>query len=683
MTLRTSLLALWLLPASLLAADVTPAPTPAPAVPWEKLPSLEMVKDRDMAAAIESAIRRTAPADMPKLEERFLAVALDAKATRDARVFACRMLRYTGGAKTIDGLAPLLVDPDLSHAVRFAIQEMPSPRVDDQLLKALSASTGRVRIGIVGSIGARRIAAATNPLKTLAAGNELVARAAIVALGHIGTTNAASALLELKSDPQLAALRADAMLACAGHLLADGKNTEALTLLAALSDKGIPAVARCASYRLRIEAGEDLAKSLPALLAAATDAERRAIVSAIAGVRDTQKFVAALQAFNSWPADAQASMLASIGGRGDTALVPTVLPMLSSKDQDVRTAAILALGGIGGPEDVPVLVDMASCGSDDSKTAFASLARLRGATIDATLADQLSCKYAVIRMTTLSALGLRRSSSQGDAVLKATQDNNVQVVAEAWKTLRATATPALAGTLIGKLLEATTADGRAEILPAVQTALSQAQPGGPEEALLAAAITNNPAKGHILFPLAPRIGGAGLARFVAADLGSDHAEARRAAILALSDWKDGSTADELLRAAGREKDKTLRALALRGTLDGMARRPQQDNNAALAMYTRVAELADTKEIKLSLLAALGKVADGRAVTLAASFAKDPALKDSAVTAALTAAESLKAPQPAGVADALAALAKSTKDKAAAAKLGTLAKKLAPQNSGKK
>lgn len=155
-----------------------------------------------------------------------LAGLLNSDATLECKRFACRQLAVIGTESQLDDLAPFLRDDDLSDMARYALQPIESDAVDRALLDALDKTdSDSIAIGIATTLGARGTERAVSPLKKLAAsGKENVARAAIAALGRVGTKGAARALASVKgqvphglrNDVSEAQLRIAATLLAAG-----------------------------------------------------------------------------------------------------------------------------------------------------------------------------------------------------------------------------------------------------------------------------------------------------------------------------------------------------------------------------------------------------------------------------------------------------------------------------------
>ena len=215
---------------------------------FEALNKYDWGVEPTVLAPIDEAVIKTRgdAAARTDLESRLAAV-LTSDAPRAAKDYACRQLRTIGTAASVLALAALLPDPNLSHMARYALERIPDPSAGAALREQLPKVGGKIRIGIITSLGARGEDAAVAPagglfgffhggthggtvplLRTLLADSDpAVAKAAIRALGAIGTQAASQGLAAAKSTPGTQEAIANAMLACADKLFADGKKREA------------------------------------------------------------------------------------------------------------------------------------------------------------------------------------------------------------------------------------------------------------------------------------------------------------------------------------------------------------------------------------------------------------------------------------------------------------------------
>jgi len=211
-------------------------------------------------ADLESRVREAAAAPplAGELEPRF-AELLASSAPLAAKAFACRQLRLIGTARSVPALTGLLADPDLSHMGRFALERIDGAEAGQALREAVPRVGDELALGMISSLANRRDEAAVPLLAALLNGPEPLAVAAALALGRIGTAEAARSLAAASAaSPGIAAAVAAARIDCADQLLAAGDRAAATTLFEAVAATTGSAAATRRSRGLRIAARSGL-----------------------------------------------------------------------------------------------------------------------------------------------------------------------------------------------------------------------------------------------------------------------------------------------------------------------------------------------------------------------------------------------------------------------------------------
>src|SRR5262245_25774853 len=160
---------------------------------FEALKKHDWGTDLSALAPIETAVAAAhgKPDAREDIEKRLLA-ALQGELSRDATDFVCRMLTVVGGVASARALAGLLADERHSHMARYALERIPDPAAAQALREALSKVSGKLKIGVISSLGGRRDTYAVSALSGLLKDQDAaVARAAAIALGDIGSVEAA------------------------------------------------------------------------------------------------------------------------------------------------------------------------------------------------------------------------------------------------------------------------------------------------------------------------------------------------------------------------------------------------------------------------------------------------------------------------------------------------------------
>lgn len=196
---------------------------------FEALKTYDWGVDPNVLIPIDDAIvaTHTDAAARKELETRLIAV-LKTEVPQAAKDTVCRVLKTIGTAASVPALAALLGDEKLSHMARYALERISAPEAGQALLTALPKATGKVKIGIISSLGARGEDASVVPLQALLADSDpACAQAAALALGAIRSLAAAKVLVTAKPTAGNKTAMADASMACAENLLASGNKAAA------------------------------------------------------------------------------------------------------------------------------------------------------------------------------------------------------------------------------------------------------------------------------------------------------------------------------------------------------------------------------------------------------------------------------------------------------------------------
>jgi HEAT repeat protein len=219
---------------------------------FESLKKFDWGTDLAILAPIDDATVG-APAEEQanrELENRLLR-ALKGNLSRDAHDYVCRKLTIIGTAASVPTLAALLGTKATSHMARYVLERMAAPEAGHALRGALGSANGNLKIGVIGSLGARRDTASVPALGSLLHDDDpAVARAAALSLGAIGTAESAAVLrgaLQAGVGDKQATI--DALLHCAESLLSGEKQADALLIYQSLNSEPNGRLVRLAATR--------------------------------------------------------------------------------------------------------------------------------------------------------------------------------------------------------------------------------------------------------------------------------------------------------------------------------------------------------------------------------------------------------------------------------------------------
>ena len=595
-------------------------------------------KDRAGLNAIDEAVVATHgdAAARRDLEAR-LADVLKSDVPRAAKDFACRKLSLIGTAACLPAVAPLLVDADLSHMARYVLERLPEAAAVKAMRDALPKTSGKVRIGIVNSLGVRADKESAPLLVPLLkdADAETVAAAA-AALGKIATPEAAVALAQLKASApkELQTAATDACLDVAERVLAGGNAPAAVKIYQMLDVPAEPERVRMAAFRGMVAAKP--AEAVPRLVKAigGDDPQMRGLAMLL--VKDTpgaEATKAFAEAVASLEPQGQAAMLSALGERGDPAARPAVVRALGSSEAQVRLAAAKALGPLGTADDVPALTQMlGAADAGEAAAARGALDGLKGKDVNGAILSMLTRAPAPVRAQLVGALAARYATEAVPAVLKAASDADAAVRSAAMDALAVLADETHITALVGLLKGAKDDSDRSSAEKALLTLCGRAGQKCADAVVAGLSGAEDKAQIALLRALG-RISGPKALGTVVAATKSRIEEVQDEAVRVLSTWSDMAAAEPLLLMARSSPKATHQVLALRGYV-ALARLRETPEDLRLRMLTEAMNLAKRPDDKKLVIGGLGEVRQPEALKLVMPHIRDAELANEAGAAAV-------------------------------------------------
>ncbi|MEO2016358.1 MAG: HEAT repeat domain-containing protein [Fuerstiella sp.] len=343
-------------------------------------------------------------------ESQLLAV-LNSDAELFDKAKACQRLAIIGTSKSVPVVAKLLADPKLSHYARFALESNPSSEVDQAFRQALSELKGRQLVGVINSVAVRKDTKAVDALVSVAGNDDdEVAAAAVSALGALATPESISAVQQaLSGKPSLRVTAADACLTAADRLLLEGKNADALKVLAALRSADLPKHINVASRFGEIRSGsQNVNELMNSYLRDNDPALFRIGLELAHNLTDTNTTEQLVEQLDSLSPVRRILVMHVLGNRGDASALPTVIEASNSDDANMKIAAVRVLGTLGDVSVVSILLQAAVSDDEDlATTARESLALLGGDDVDAQLAQRLEKSDGQERLVLVDVAGRR------------------------------------------------------------------------------------------------------------------------------------------------------------------------------------------------------------------------------------------------------------------------------------
>lgn len=366
---------------------------------------------------------------------------LKSDASREQKSQAFIALSRQAGVDAIPVLAPMLLDPDMSHMARYVLEPMPSPEAGAALRDALGKTTGRLQVGMISSLAMRKDTEAVPALIKLLGDPDLdVANEAARSLGMINPPEAVKALTDALGAADVPAGKVatlcEGLLRCAEQLAAQGKGGEAAAVYDHLRRvSNAPGWARAGALR-----GTVLSRGADGLAVLTDTLRGEDEVLFDAALRTSREMqggdeVAAAVAgvVSALPAERKIKLMQALGERKNEAAGPALMAEAKEGPTEVRVAALLAMTRIGYAPAVDYAAGLvADADADLAKAARDSVAYFPGKAGDAALNAMLASNAAETRRVAVEligegglhdAVGLLMSVAAKDA------DENVRIAA--------------------------------------------------------------------------------------------------------------------------------------------------------------------------------------------------------------------------------------------------------------
>lgn len=586
------------------------------------------------------------PASDAKTRESLVAI-LQSPADRAAKADACRQLASIGDKSAVSALAELLIDEDLSHMARYALETLPDPAVDAALREALPKTKGKTAAGIIGSIGVRRDAQAVAVLiPLLGSTDEVVAQAAARALGKIGTAEAVKSLDGAlgSASPANQLSVCEGLLRAAEALAASGRAAPAIAVYDRLrTTAALPHQVRSAGLRGAIMArGKDGLPILKEAIASKDHTQFAAAISTSYEMEGAPVTAVLIEQLPKLSADGQVMVFQALALRGDRSAVAVALAAAKQGDKSVRLAAMRTLSALGDPSVVATILELLGDSSREvANAAQECLACLPGKDADSAVNQMFEKGQPAQRQIALELIARRRMTASFPALMKATADQDAAIRGAAIRQVGEMAQPADLPTLLNLLLTVPASDAGAAEQAVVSLSQRVEKPDSIIAQLSSLLSEAQAAKKPSVLKVLASIGGPAAlktVRAVIADAKADPA-LRSAAIRALGNWKSEAAAPDLLELAKNASNSTEKVLALRGFLS-LAGKSEITPQERLAMCKQATPLIARPEEKRLLLSALGNIQSPAALQQIAPHLDDAATREEACAAAVGVVEKM-------------------------------------------
>jgi len=564
------------------------------------------------------------------IEAKLIGVISSKDSTQTGKAFACRMLQQIGSEKCVPALGALLTDEVLSGYARLALERMKGcASAAKALREALDKAPDKAKIGILGSIGEGCDAQAVAQVGKLAGSdNPAVASAALMALGKMGSREAASALAGAKVGAALKQAHLDALIACAGRL---GGSAAAPLYQKVLAGKS--GAHQVAAMRGLAAADPKAGAAMIAEALGSDDPKLRAgALGAVVTAKGEQLTKAVTALLASAPADRKSVLITALGSRGDKAALGAVSEYLNSKEAAVRDAAIAAACALGDASTVDVLLKLA-VSAEAKERVVRALTRMKDAGADAALVKSLSKPDA--RAVAIQVLAARNCTTAAPELLKLVKDPSADVRKEAWSGLGALGNERDMAAVMASVVKVGDDRELRYALDAVKRIYGGASDKNGCFAAISGSYGSAPAAiKAVLLELGAVAGSDAALELERKAVKSGDKELRKAAIRALASWPNAAAADDLYALATSAQDDVERILGLRGYI-GIAGsdRIAMSGGDRMKIFGKAGGLVRRADEKRLIISGLSRVRSAAGLGMLLKYMDDAEVKREAEMAA--------------------------------------------------
>jgi len=597
----------------------------------QKVSTYDYGKDEEVLSRLRSYVRSIRNSQQARSEcEAKLAEFLDSKATMAAKMAVCRQLREIGTSASVPALERMLLKEETSDLALYALEKIPDASAEKALIQALDKTRGKVRLGILSSLGNRRAEKAVPALeKLLNKSDPATAAAAATALGHIANPQASDALLKALagSSGKLRDRVGSSLLNCAQEYTISKDLKTAAAIFDALMNTKLSLPVRQSAMKGRIRSsGNAEARSMIIQTLKGKDSDHHApAIGLIGDFFDDSNISEVCALFSGLPAASQIQLLEALSCFQDDAARTTAVEAIKSPEQEVRISALKALEKLGDATTVDLLVlHAAQARGKEQEAARNSLWSLRGEDVDKViLLNLVKMQGPDIQNELIKSTAERRIEEGMELLLARARSSDSGNRLEAIKAIKDIASLSDLPRLVELLLSLKEERDQMELASTIAVVAGKSpQPVGRARAILAAlSQTEDIPKRCSLFRVLGKIGDDSSLPVLREALAESSPELKDAAVRALADWPTPTPRDDLFQVVRTSSNSVHKVLSLRAYIQMVGMEPYRSPRMAVRSLQEVLDLARAEEKKL-ILGILPTFAGPEALALAESLLKE-------------------------------------------------------------
>jgi len=576
-----------------------------------------------------------------KILEKGMLTFLKTDATFAGKQFVCKQLSIIGTEEAVPTLAPMLLKKETSDIARYALERIHGRRVDKALRDALPKTKGKVKVGIINTLGQRKDKRSVKIFgKLLYDSNKEIANAAASALGKIANARTSDVLAKAKDKTKgsIKLTVLDSYLMCADKFNADKNQTKAAEIYKELFAAEYSFPVRSAALRgLITTSGDKGGEIIVKILKTEEDKIKTTAISLIRELPQSQKVKNIAAELPNISITHKIQLIAALADRGDVSVHDEVVEAAQDKNIDVRIAALKAMAKLGNESDIDLLSKIAANADfSEREVARNTLALMKGTKVNDTILSKIATSEPDIQVQLIQSAGMRNISTAVPILLKATTNKNQKVRTEAIKSLELVASPKYLGALVDVLINVQSGVERRRAEKAVVAIARKIEK---QEKQAAVVLKKLPSVKEIdarcsLLRVLGNIGDSNGLPVLQEALKNKNEDIHKAGIQALSDWPSPQPLEDLLTVAKSSKNKIHQVLALRGYIRLLGLPSERTDKKTIQLYMTAMGLAQNTNEKRMVLSGISKIRSINALNTAASYLTDNKLKNEAEVAVI-------------------------------------------------
>ena len=576
---------------------------------FEKVSTYDYGKDEEVLAHLRDYVRAHRNSTESKRAcERQLVDFLESDASLAGKSAACRHLREIGSAASAPVLGKMLLKPETSDMARYALEKIHGADAENALVQGLSRSDGKIKLGIITSLGERGAQSSVSHLaKVISGTDESSAIASAKALGKIASQEAISVLSKaLAQTPgSLKDQIASSLLHCAEIQSANKDTGMAAEIYQRLIQTELPLPIQQAAMRGQIASSWEKAKKK--IIAALKGQDVELYAPAIAMVKDnydTSTIQEVYPLLPNLPAESQVQLLEVLSQFRDEGVRASIVAAAKSPDLLVRVAALKALKSVGNYTVVEFLASQAARSKGkEQMAARTSLWGLRCGQANPTiLANLVKNLNEGVQHELILAVGERRIKEGLNLLISRAQYSSDRNRQQAIRGLKNIAAPSDLPLLVKLLLNMNTDADQLEMASTIASVASRSpRPIGKARAVMDELESVTDIKGRCaLYRTLGKIGDDSSLPVLRTALKDENPAVKDALVRALAEWPTGAANEDLLHIAKTFETPVHKVLALQAYIRMIGMESYRSPKSAVQSFKDVLDLARPEEKKLVL-----------------------------------------------------------------------------------